>query len=94
METKVLNYRIIIEPDKRTGTGEPCFTAYCPTIDVASDGDTLAEARRNIKEAIQCRVEALVADGEPVPPQDSTGKKVVIEATKVEVPKNYPLAFS
>ena len=47
MEKQVLNYRIIIEPDKQTGTGKPGFTAYCPTLGVADDGDTIEEALQN-----------------------------------------------
>lgn len=76
METKVLNYRIIIEPDERTGTNEPCFSAYCPTLGVADDGDTIDEAVINIKEAIQCRIEGLIADHEPVPMPDNEASLV------------------
>lgn len=49
MQTKVLNYRIIIEPDQETGTNKPGFTAYCPTLGIADDGDTVEEALKNIK---------------------------------------------
>jgi len=34
----------------RDGNG---FTALCPEIDVASQGDTVEEAKRNLTEAVQ-----------------------------------------
>lgn len=67
MQTTILNYRIIIHPDVRTGTNEPGFTAFCPTLGVADDGDTIDEALANVKGAIEAYVECLVEDGLPVP---------------------------
>lgn len=52
MNTKILNYRVVVEPDERTGSNKPCFVAYCPTLGVADDGDTIDEALGNIREAI------------------------------------------
>lgn len=48
METKVLNYRIIIEPDRYPDTGERCYTAYCPTLGVADYGDTIEEVLESL----------------------------------------------
>jgi predicted RNase H-like HicB family nuclease len=67
MKTKVLNYRIIVSPDKQTGTGKLGFTALCPTLGVADDGDTIEKALENVKEAIQVYVDSLVEDKELVP---------------------------
>lgn len=67
MQTTILNYRIIVEPDERTGTNEPCFTAYCPTLGVADGGDTIEEALANVRGAIEAYVECLVEDGLAVP---------------------------
>ncbi|MDP3989025.1 MAG: type II toxin-antitoxin system HicB family antitoxin [bacterium] len=67
MKTKVLNYRIIITPDTQTGTGKSGFTAFCPTLDVADDGDTAEEALENVKKAIQCYTDSLVEDKVTVP---------------------------
>lgn len=90
MEKVVLNYRVIIEPDERTGTNEPCFTAYCPTLDVVSDGNTFEEALKNIREAIQLRVAVLVEDGEEVP-VDKVDEEVVAH-TKILAPKGTKVA--
>lgn len=94
MQTNVLNYRIIIEPDTYSGTGKLCYLAYAPTLDVADNGKTIEEALQNIQEAIQCRIEALMADGESVPKQDNMAETIVVTSARVAIPKNYPLAFS
>lgn len=90
MEKVILNYRVIIEPDERTGTNEPCFTVYCPTLDVVSEGDTFEEALKNIKEAIQLRVEVLVQDDKEVP-VDKVDEEVVAH-TKIFAPKGAKIA--
>jgi len=53
METKILNYRIIIEPDKRTGSNTSCYSALCPILGIADSGDTIEEAIENIKKRIE-----------------------------------------
>lgn len=93
MDSKVLNYRVIIEPDQYTGSNKPCFLAYAPTIDVADNGDTIEEALENIKEAIECRIASLIADKEPVPAPNLPSDTVVVATTTVRVPINYPTAF-
>ncbi|MBU1085095.1 MAG: type II toxin-antitoxin system HicB family antitoxin [Candidatus Beckwithbacteria bacterium] len=67
MKTKVLNYRVIVTPDKQTGTGKAGFTALCPTLGVADDGNTVEQALSNLKKAIQVFVDSLIEDKEPVP---------------------------
>lgn len=67
MKTKVLNYRVLIRPDKQTGTNKPGFTAVVPTLGVADDGDTVEEALENVKGAIDAYVTSLVEDKLPVP---------------------------
>ncbi len=91
MEKNVLNYRIVIEPDKRTGTGQKCYVAYCPTLGVADDGDTIEEALKNIKEGIQCFVEGLVKVGEELP-QDNI-EEAIIASTKLEFRTKPRFAF-
>lgn len=67
MQTKALNYRIIVTPDKQTGTNKHGYTALCPTLGVADDGDTIDEAIKNVKGAIQAFVDSLIEDNQPVP---------------------------
>jgi len=64
---KFLTYRIIIEPDENN-----TYHAYVPTLGGChSFGDTIDEAKKNIKEAIELYVEDLVKSGEDVPEEKS-----------------------
>ena len=91
MEKVVLNYRVIIEPDKRTGSNEPCFTAYCPNLGIADDGDSIEEALSSIQEGIQCYLEALIKEGREVPPPDNI-EEGFVTSTKVSLPKDVKIA--
>jgi predicted RNase H-like HicB family nuclease len=44
---------------EREGDG---FVSLCPELDVASQGDTIEEARRNLQEAVELLLEAASAD--------------------------------
>jgi predicted RNase H-like HicB family nuclease len=60
--------QVILIPDE-DGIG---YTAEVPSLPGCySQGDTLEEALTNIREAIEGYVEALEADGLPVPPEES-----------------------
>lgn len=84
MKTTLLNYRIIVEPDKETGTGKPGYTASCPTLGVADDGDTIDEALQRIKSLIKFHLECLVEEGEPLPAPDNEDS--LITTIKVDAP--------
>lgn len=91
MEKQVLNYRIIIEPDTRTGTKEAGFSAFCPTLGLADGGDTIEEAIVNMKKLIEFHLESLIQENQPVP-VDSEDEIVV--TTKVRIHTNRSLSFS
>lgn len=93
MEKIILNYRVIVEPDTRLGTNEKCFTALCPTLGIADDGDTLDEALANVKEGIRCYIEALAKEGQKVPAPDNTEEGVVtgVKVTLAQKPQISPL---
>ena len=40
------------------------YSAWCPELDVASEGDTIEEARESLKEAVECHVEAMITQGD------------------------------
>ena len=63
----VLDYRVVVKPDKRLGGNKPCFTAYCSTLGVADDGDTVEEALENIRKTIAFHLKCLQAEGKEVP---------------------------
>lgn len=70
MQTHILNYRIIIEPDTETGTEKPGYTASCYTLGIAADGDTIEEVLANIKSLVQFHLKCLAEEGEEIPEPD------------------------
>ena len=59
-----MKYTIIIEKGHESG-----YVAYAPALKgCVSQGGTKEEAIKNIKEAMEAYVEALLEDGLPVPP--------------------------
>lgn len=87
METKVLNYRIIIRSTKEGK--KIVYIAECPTLGVYDWGDTLDEALKSIREGIECHLQALIKDSEEIP-VDYPEKEFVTE-TKIAVPINASL---
>lgn len=70
-----MKYTIIIEKGRESG-----FVAYCPALKgCVSQGETREEALKNIREAVEVYLEALIEDGLPVPTE--AGK----EALEIEV---------
>jgi antitoxin HicB len=60
----VVKYRIYLEPDE-----DGVFVATCPTLPgCVSQGQSRAEAARNMREAIEGYLKSLRKHGEPVPP--------------------------
>ena len=92
METKILNYRIIIEPDKRTGSNTSCYSAFCPTLGIADSGDTIEEAIENIKKGIEVWIESLAKDGEVVPTDRIEGSIVTYTAVKAPLRSQFAVA--
>ena len=57
---RILEYTALFTPDEEVGG----FTVEVPALPgCITEGDTLAEAKKNAKEAIQCHLEGLKADG-------------------------------
>jgi predicted RNase H-like HicB family nuclease len=60
---KNITYRVIIEPDEK-GT----YHAYVPALRGCHTwGESIEEARENIKDAMDVYIRSLIADGEEVP---------------------------
>lgn len=56
-------FRIIIEPEKPRG-----YHGFAPLLKgVHTFGDTIEEAKKNLKEAIRCHVQGLLKDRKDVP---------------------------
>lgn len=62
-----LRYNIVIDKEPNTD-----WWATVPSLPgCTSSGETIEELRENIREAIRLYIDALVADGLPVPPSDA-----------------------
>lgn len=72
MKSNILNYSIIIEPDTETGTNKPGFSAFCPALGVADDGNTVEEALVNIKKTIEFHLKCLAEEGDTIPASASS----------------------
>jgi len=60
-------YRILITPDTRTGSGEHGFTALVPALGIATGGDSVEEAFQGIQEMIAFHLESLRKEKRPLP---------------------------
>lgn len=66
-------YAIVIESGKRN------YSACVPDLPgCVSTGKTLAEVRRNIREAIRFHIDGMKKDGDPVPEPTCIGETVEI----------------
>lgn len=73
-------FEVVIEKEPE----DAGYLAYSPTLPGCfSNGKTIEEARRNIREAIQLHVESLLAHGQPVPQYE---KLVHVEELTVGIP--------
>ena len=66
-------YAVVIESGRRN------YSAYVPDLPgCVSTGKTLAEVRRNIREAIAFHIAGMRRDGDPVPEPTSTCETVEV----------------
>ncbi len=84
MQKQILNYRIIIEPEKMGK--KVVYNAYCPTLGIADYGNSIDEALKSIKDGIELAIECLVDEDKEVP-VDNIEEQVVI-TTKVKAPSD------
>ncbi len=90
MEAKVLNYRIIIEPEKYPDDRK-VYNAYCPTLGIADYGDSVEEVLESIKDGILLAVESLIEKEQEVP-IDNLEEQIVASA-KISLSPNLKPVF-
>ena len=77
---KFYSFEILIEKEEE----DEGYLAYSPSLPGCfSNGKTIEEARKNIREAIQEHVSSLLAHGQPVPQNE---KLVHVEELTVGIP--------
>lgn len=91
MQKKVLNYRVIIEPEKYPD-GKKVYNAYCPTLGVADYGDTIEEVLESIKDGIDLAIEGLVREKKEIP-TDKVDTQIMA-TTQVEIPASLKAIFA
>ncbi len=73
-----MKYRVIIEQDE-----DGIFVAEVPSLPgCISQGDTRAEALKNIQEAIEVYIESLKEHNEPIPPSIDEEIVETLKSTK------------
>jgi len=91
METRVLNYRIIIEPEKYSD-GKLVYNAHCPSLGIADYADSVEEVLESIRDGIILAIESMAKEGLEIP-KDNIDEQIVT-STKVSVPKNLGANFA
>lgn len=77
---KFYTFEIVVEKEPE----DEGYLAYSPTLPGCfSNGRTVEEARRNIREAVQQHIEYLLAHGQPIPQNENL---VHVEELTVGVP--------
>lgn len=90
MQKQVLNYRIIIEPEKQGK--KIVYNAYCPTLNVADYGDSIDEVLKSIKDGIELALECLAEEGKEIPIDNI--KDQTVTTTEVNIPTGAKVAFA
>ena len=79
-DVKFYTFEIVIEKEEEDGG----YLAYSPTLPGCfSNGKTIEDARKNIREAIQQHIASVLAHGQPVPQNE---KLVSVEELTVGIP--------
>ncbi|VAX15568.1 hypothetical protein MNBD_NITROSPINAE03-674 [hydrothermal vent metagenome] len=78
---KYYAFEIVIEKE----IGDEGYSAYSPTMPGCfSNGKTIEEAKRNIREAVEQHIASLLAHGRPIPQNE---RLVHVEEISVGVPE-------
>lgn len=90
METRVLNYRIVVEKEKQNKGY--LYVAYVPSLGISDFGKTIEEATSNTEKAIKLYLETLIDLKKPIPTPDSEEYFVTSKKIELTIPSKN-LAF-
>ncbi|MEK7147118.1 MAG: type II toxin-antitoxin system HicB family antitoxin [Patescibacteria group bacterium] len=72
MKSIVYTFRVIIEPDEPSG-----YHGFVPLLKaVHSQGETIEEVKRNLKEAIICHLQGLLKNKEHIPQESEAWETI------------------
>ncbi len=80
MESKVLNFRVIVEPEKMGG--KTVYNAYCPTLGIADYGNTIEEALKSMEKGIELALECKKEEKEAIV-SDNIAEQII---TSIQIP--------
>lgn len=84
METRILNYKIVIEKEKDN------FVACCQILGLSDYGKTIDQALKRMKSLIKFHVESLTDSGHAIPVERESTTLI----TSVEIPVSSSIKFS
>ena len=82
---RYFEYRIVITPDVRTGSGEKGFTAFVPALGIADSGDSVEEAFQNVRALIAFHLECLRKEKQPLPVEQPSAEFITTARVAVSV---------
>lgn len=85
MNTKVFNYRVIIEKEKHKKGY--VYVAYAPSLGVSDFGKTTDEAVGHISNAIKLYIETLIELKKQIPHPDSDEYFITTSKIKIALPQ-------
>jgi predicted RNase H-like HicB family nuclease len=91
MKQQIANYTVIIKKELRTGTNQVCYCATVPTLDVATEADSLEQVQIDIDNLVKFHLQSLAEEGEEIP---SEPKFSLITRLETLLPAKARLIFS
>ncbi len=86
MLSQDFNYNVIVTPDRRSGTGELCYSVQCPALGLADEGETIDEALKNIKQLVTFHLQSIAAEGEVI--EDEANERSLLTSVRVSFQPN------
>lgn len=90
MKKQIANYTVIIKKENRTGTKKACYSAYVPSLEVATEADTLEQVQKDIKSLVEFHLECLAKEGEEIPFES---KHPLVTTFEAFLPKGIKLSY-
>ncbi len=84
MKTKVLNYRILVEKERKAK--KVVYVAYAPSLGISDFGSTVDQAVSNMEKAMKLYIETLLELHQPVPEPDL--EDFFVTTGKIELAKS------
>lgn len=84
-KASIFKYNVVVRREGKY------YVAYVPALGISDFGESLSEARKNVKTAIECHIEGLVKTKSEVPAPDT--RDFYVTQTEVNLPQNTRFAI-